>query len=36
MNTIVIKPKSKADFDLLISLAERLGEEMNIVKDEYL
>lgn len=36
MNTIVIKPKSKADFDLFISLAERLGEEMNIVNDKIL
>ena len=36
MNTIVIKPKSKANFDLLISLAERLGEKMNVVNDKIL
>ncbi|NTW34399.1 MAG: hypothetical protein HGB12_17555 [Bacteroidetes bacterium] len=36
MNTIVIKPKSKANFDLLISLAKRLGERMNIVNDKIL
>lgn len=36
MNTIVIRPKSKADFDLFISLAERLGEEMNVVNDKIL
>jgi len=36
MNTIVIKPKSKADFDLLISLVKRLGEKMNVVNDKVL
>jgi len=36
MNTIVIKPKSKANFDLLISLVKRLGEKMNVVNDKVL
>ena len=36
MNTIVIKPKSKANFDLLISLVKRLGEKMNLVNDKVL
>lgn len=36
MNTIVIKPKSKANFDLLISLVGRFGEKMNIVSDKVL
>jgi hypothetical protein len=36
MNTIVIKPKSKANFDLLISLVKRLGEKMNVVNDKIL
>ena len=36
MDTIVIKPKSKANFDLLISLVKRLGEKMNVVSDKVL
>jgi len=36
MDTIVVKPKSKANFDLLISLVKRLGEKMNVVNDKIL
>ncbi|MBW6484514.1 MAG: hypothetical protein K0B10_15850 [Vicingaceae bacterium] len=36
MNTIVITPKSKASFDLLVSLAKLLGEKMNIVDNKIL
>ena len=36
MDTIVIKPKSKANFDLFISLIKSLGEKMNIVNDKVL
>lgn len=36
MDTLVIKPKSKANFDLLLSLAKRLGEKMNVVSDKVL
>jgi len=36
MDTIVIKPKSKEDFDLFLSLANRLGEKLNIVSDKVL
>lgn len=36
MDTLIIKPKSKANFDLLISLVKRLGEKMNVVSDKVL
>lgn len=36
MNTLVIKPKSKENFDLLILLAKRLGEKMNVISDKVL
>jgi hypothetical protein len=36
MNTIIIKPKSKANYDLLISLVKSLGEKMNIISDKVL
>ena len=36
MDTIVIKPKSKANFDLFLSLAKRLGEKLNVVNDKIL
>ena len=36
MNSIVITPKSKESFELLISLAKLLGEKMNVVSDKVL
>jgi len=36
MDSIVITPKSKESFDLLITLAKLLGEKMNIVSDKVL
>lgn len=36
MDSIVITPKSKESFDLLITLAKLLGEKMNIVSDKLL
>ena len=34
MNTIVIKPKSKSNFDLILTLAKKLGEKTNIITDK--
>jgi hypothetical protein len=36
MDTLVIKPKSRANFDLLRLLVRRLGEKINIVNDKIL
>lgn len=36
METLVIKPNSKANFNLLIDLAKRLGEKINVVNDKIL
>ncbi len=36
MDSIVITPKSKESFDLLVKLAKMLGEKMNIVSDKVL
>lgn len=36
MDTIIIKPKSKANFDLLMLLVRRLGEKINVVNDKIL
>ena len=36
MDSIVISPKSKESFDLLVKLAKMLGEKMNIVSDKVL
>jgi len=34
VNTIVIKPKSKSNFDLIVTLAKKLGEKTNILTDK--
>lgn len=36
MDTIIIKPKSKSNFDLIISLVKKLGEKTNIIDDKTL
>ena len=34
MNTIVIRPKSKSNYDLILALMEKLGEKTNVVSDK--
>ena len=36
MNSIVIQPRSKSDFDLILALMEKLGEKTNIINDKIL
>lgn len=36
MNTIVIRPKSKSNYDFILSLLKKLDEEINIIDDKTL
>jgi hypothetical protein len=34
MNTIVIRPKSKSNYDLILALLKKLGEKTNVISDK--
>ena len=34
MNTIVIRPKSKSNYDLILALMKKLGEKTNVINDK--
>jgi hypothetical protein len=34
MNTIVIRPKSKSNYDLILALMKKLGEKTNVISDK--